>query len=98
MAAAQGQIAELEKTVENMKKKLQEPSRLTLADIKDDDTLVRFYTGLPSGQHFDALASYLSDCSSSMPLWRGKSRPGAERRSEHASAAGPRTLLLEDER
>ena len=88
LAAAEDRIAELEKVIEALHKKLQEPARLSLSAIKADDALVHFYTGLPSGQHFDALATFLSDCSKSMPLWSGTSRCGAERRID---ASGCRT-------
>ena len=94
LAAAEYRIEELEKMIEALHEKLQEPARLSLSTIKADDALVRFYTGLPSGQHFDALATFLSDCSKSMPLWSGNSRRGAERRTD---ASGCRTLSLDDE-
>ena len=48
-------------------------SGFSIRQISHDDALVRFYTGLPSYQHFEKLFIFLSDCSASMPLWRGSS-------------------------
>ena len=67
--------------------------RFSFSDIARDDALVRFYTGVPDREHFDALSEFLSDCSSTMPLWRGSGCHDGNARSQKSS----RTLTLDDE-
>ena len=75
------------------------PVRFTIGNIKDDNDLVRFYTGLPSYGHFCALADFLKDCSSSMSLWAGTLRATVSsiEFGRRARRLHRRTLPLDDE-
>ena len=84
----------LREEIQLLRSQLVAPVRFSINNIKTDDSLVRFYTGLPSYSHFLALSQFLSDCSNGMALWAGNARtnvPG--RRTDVAQ----RTLSRSDE-
>jgi len=86
--------AELEQELEAMRS-----SQFSLENIKNDDNIFQFWTGMPSYGVFSALLTYLTPRAEKMQYWKGGSKSSHENYTvRFESKPGPeRKLTLEEE-
>lgn len=57
----------------------------SFSSVESNDSLVRFYTGMPSAELFNALFGFLEDCVPNLMYWHGgKARPATDLRHGHS--------------